>query len=214
MEFLQIILHFEHYLDSVIAQYGALVYLLLFVIVFSEIAIAPLFFLPGNPLIFITGAFCASAHLNIWLVMTVLFSAAFLGSVASYRIGKAVGHKVFSGKYAWLDQASFNKAHAFYERFGGVTFLLSLYVPVVRTFAPLAAGVAEMTFAKFALFAAAGAAAWVGLLVPGGYFFGNIPVIHENLNNIMLAGVGGGVGALLLSGAWRTYRRRRATHDN
>lgn len=210
MEFLQIILHFDHYLDSVIAQYGTMIYLLLFAIVFCEMALAPLFFLPGNPLIFISGAFCATGHMNIWLVMAVLFGAAFTGSLFSYRLGNGIGHRLFSGHYKWLDQASLRKANGFYERFGGVTFLLSLFIPVVRTFAPLAAGVAEMTFSKFILFVAAGAAVWVGLLVPGGYFFGNIPLIHEHLNSIMLAGIGGGVGALVVGSVWRAYRKRHA----
>lgn len=208
MEFLQILLHFDRYLDAVIANYGTMIYLLLFAIVFCETALAPLFFLPGNPLIFISGAFCATGHMNIWLVMAVLFSAVLAGSVANYRIGSVIGHKIFSGKHKWLDQASLLKTHAFYERYGGVTFLLSLFIPVVRTFAPLVAGVAEMTLTKFLLFVAAGAAVWVVTLVSGGYFFGNIPLIHDHLNSIMLLGIGGGVGALVVSGLWRVYRKR------
>lgn len=209
IDFLQILLHFDRYLDTVIANYGTMIYLLLFAIVFGETALAPLFFLPGNPLIFISGAYCATGQINLWLVLAILFSAAFSGSLVNYRIGSAIGHKIFSRNYPWLDQDSLRKTHAFYERYGGMTFLLSLYIPVVRTFAPLVAGVAAMTFSKFGLFVAAGAALWVVTLVAGGYFFGNIPLIHDHLNSIMLLGIGGGVGALVVSGMWRAYRKRR-----
>lgn len=209
MEFLQILLHFDHYLDMVVANYGAMIYALLFGIVFCETALAPLFFLPGNPLIFISGAFCATGQLHIGLLMATLWSAAVSGSIVNYRIGSVVGPKLFNRKFKWLDQEAFLKTHAFYERYGGMTFLLSLFIPVVRTFAPLAAGVAAMTFSRFVLFVAAGAALWIGLLVSGGFFFGNIPLVHDHLNSIMLAGIGGGVGALVLSGLWRSYRNNR-----
>ncbi len=209
MEFFQILLHFDRYLDTVIANYGTMIYLLLFAIVFCETALAPLFFLPGNPLIFISGALCATGMLHVGLLMAVLFSAALIGSAVNYRIGRAIGQQAFSGNIRWFDQASLLKTHAFYENHGGVTFLLSLFIPVVRTFAPLVAGVAEMSFSRFLLFVAAGAAVWVVTLVLGGYFFGNIPLIHDHLNSIMLLGIGGGVGALVLSGLWRAYRKRR-----
>ena len=209
MELLQILLHFDHYLDTVVANYGAMIYALLFAIVFCETALAPLFFLPGNPLIFISGAFCATGQLHIGLLMATLWSAAVSGSIVNYRIGSVVGPKLFNRKFKWLDQEAFLKTHAFYERYGGMTFLLSLFIPVVRTFAPLAAGVAAMTFSRFVLFVAAGAALWIGLLVSGGFFFGNIPLVHDHLNSIMLAGIGGGVGALVLSGVWRSYRKNR-----
>ena len=161
MEFLQILLHFDHYLDMVVANYGAMIYALLFGIVFCETALAPLFFLPGNPLIFISGAFCATGQLHIGLLMATLWSAAVSGSIVNYRIGSVVGPKLFNRKFKWLDQEAFLKTHAFYERYGGMTFLLSLFIPVVRTFAPLAAGVAAMTFSRFVLFVAAGAALWI-----------------------------------------------------
>ena len=211
MEFLQILLHFDRYLDMVIANYGAMIYLLLFVIVFCETALAPLFFLPGNPLIFISGAFCATGQMHMGLLMAILVIAALSGSVVNYRIGSVIGPKLFSRSFKWLDQEAFLKTHAFYERYGGMTFLLSLFIPVVRTFAPLVAGVAAMTFSRFVLFVAAGAVVWIGLLVSGGYYFGNIPLIHDNLNSIMLLGIGGGVGALVLNGLWRSYRKKRAT---
>lgn len=211
MEFLQIILHFDHYLDTLIAHYGALIYLVLFGIVFCETAFVPLFFLPGNPLIFISGALCATGQLKLGVAMLTLASAALLGSVINYRIGQLIGPKIFSRKYKWLDQDSLRKTQAFYENYGGVTFLLSLYIPVVRTFAPLVAGVARMHFTRFVGFVTLGAIFWVLSLVIGGYFFGNIPLIHDHLNSIMLLGIGGGVGALVLNGLWRSYRKKNTS---
>lgn len=211
MEFLQIILHFDHYLDTLIAHYGALIYLVLFGIVFCETAFAPLFFLPGNPLIFISGALCATGQLKLGVVMLTLASAALFGSVINYRIGQLIGPKIFNRKYKWLDQDALRKTQAFYENYGGVTFLLSLFIPVVRTFAPLVAGVARMRFARFVGFVTLGAIFWVLSLVIGGYFFGNIPLIHDHLNSIMLLGIGGTVGALMLNGLWRSYRKKHAS---
>lgn len=208
MEFLHLVLHFDHYLGEVIATHGTLIYLLLFAIVFCETGIAPLFFLPGNPLIFISGAFCATGHMNLGLLMATLVAAVLAGSTLAYLIGGVIGHKVFTGNYRWLDQDAFRKTHAFYEEHGGMAFLVSPFIPVVRTFAPLVAGVAAMTFTRFVAYVAAGAMVWVALLASGGYFFGNIPVVHDHLNGIVLLGVGGGVGALVVTGLWRAYRRR------
>ena len=210
MEFLQILFHFDRYLGSVIAQYGTWIYLLLFVIVFLETALIPLFFLPGNPLLFICGAYCATGMMNLWILMLVLFGAALSGSLLNYRIGRFIGKQVYTRDYRWLDREALLKTHAFYESYGGYSFLFSLFIPVVRTFAPLVAGVSEMRAARFVAFVTAGAAIWVVTLVTAGYFFGNLPLIHDNLNIILLLGIGLGVGSVILSGLWRTYRKRRA----
>ncbi len=210
MEFLQILFHFDRYLGSVIAQYGTWIYLLLFVIVFLETALIPLFFLPGNPLLFICGAYCATGMMNLWILTLILFVAALGGSLVNYRIGRFIGKQVYTRNYRWLDREALLKTHAFYESYGGYSFLFSLFIPVVRTFAPLIAGVTAMRAARFAIFVAAGAAIWVGVLVTAGYFFGNLPLIHDNLNIILLLGIGLGVGSVIFSGLWRTYRKYRA----
>lgn len=209
MDLLQIILHFNQMLGTVIAQYGMLVYLLLFTLVFCETALIPLFFLPGNPLLFISGAFCATGVMNIWILMGTLLMAALSGSLVNYRIGRYIGKKVFTGHYRWLDQDTLQKTHAFYESYGGLSFLISLFIPVVRTFAPFVAGVAKMSATRFLFFVACGAAIWVVSLVTGGYFFGNLPQIHDHLNAILLLGIGLGVGGLVAGGAWRAYRKHR-----
>lgn len=210
MEFLQVLLHFDHYLGTVITQYGTWIYLLLFGIVFCETALIPLFFLPGNPLLFISGAFCASGLMNIWVLMVALFVAALSGSLVNYRIGRFIGKQIYTRNYRWLDREALLKTHAFYESHGGYSFLFSLFIPVVRTFAPLVAGVSEMRAARFVGFVTAGAAIWVVTLATAGYFFGNLPLIHDNLNIILLLGIGLGVGSVILGGLWRTYRKRRA----
>ena len=209
MDFLQVLLHFDRYLGSVIAQYGIWIYLLLFMIVFCETALIPLFFLPGNPLLFICGAYCATGMLNVWMVLAILFIAALGGSLVNYGLGCYIGKQVYTRNYRWLDRDALLKTHAFYESYGGLSFLFSLFIPVVRTFAPLIAGVSEMRVGRFALFVAAGAAIWVLMLVTAGYFFGNLPLIHDNLNTLLLLGIGLGVGSVILGGLWRTYRKHR-----
>jgi Uncharacterized membrane-associated protein len=174
MNLLQLLLHFDRYLQMLTAQYGVWVYALLFAIVFCETALIPLFFLPGNPLIFLSGALCATSKLNIGVLMTILFLAALIGSFANYRLGRALGQAVFSRDYRWLDRDALNKTHAFYQSRGGSSLLISLFIPVVRTFAPFVAGVAAMDGARFTGFAAGGAAIWVVVLALGGYFFGNL----------------------------------------
>ncbi len=209
MEFLPILLHFDRYLGSVITQYGSWIYLLLFGIVFCETALIPLFFLPGNPLLFICGAYCATGMLNVWMVLAILFIAALGGSLVNYGLGRYIGKQVYTRNYPWLDRDALLKTRAFYDSHGGFSFLFSLFIPVVRTFAPLIAGVSEMHVGRFALFVAAGAALWAGSLVSAGYFFGNLPLIHDNLNRILLLGIALGVGAVVASGLWRTYRKHR-----
>jgi len=200
---LQLSLHFDQYLGDAIAQYGMAVYIMLFAVVFCEIGVLPLFFLPGDPLLFICGAYCASGAISIWIVVPLLFAATVAGSVVNYWIGTAIGHKAFTADYRWLNKAALGRTHAFYEHHGGVTFLLSPFIAVVRTFAPFVGGIADMTFARFLAFIVAGAALWVFTMVAGGYFFGNVPVIRDHMSTIILLGVGIGVGSLAVSAGWR-----------
>jgi membrane-associated protein len=206
---LQIALHFDRNLGGLIAQYGTAVYAMLFAIVFFEIGFLPLFFLPGDPLIFICGAFAATGALNVWLVVPVLFAATVAGSIVCYLIGRAIGEKVYTADYRWLDKNALRRAHTFYEARGGFTFLLSPFIAVVRTFAPFVAGVAQMTFARFASFVTAGAALWIVSLVAGGYVFGNVPLVRDHMSSIVLLGIALGVGSLLASALWRYTQGRR-----
>ena len=207
LQFFDMILHVDKYLGTFIAQYGPLIYVVLFAIVFAETGLVVFPFLPGDTLLFIAGAFCATGAMNVWVLMALLIVAAVSGNTVNYWIGKAIGHKVFTHDYRWLDKAALQKTHAFYENHGGKTIILARFVPIVRTFAPFVAGVSEMTFAKFQFFNLVGALLWVVGLVAGGYFFGNIPIIRDHLNTIVLIGVGAAAIPVALGGLWKVYQR-------
>lgn len=207
LQLLHLILHVDQQLGPALSHLGLTTYIVLFAVIFLEIGIPPLFFLPGDPLLFFCGAFCATGAVNIWLMIPLLFIAAVSGSALSYRIGYRLGRQVFARDYRWLDRSALQKTHAFYEHRGGAAFVVSPFIAVVRTFAPLVAGVSEMNFSKFLLCVSAGSALWIISLVAGGYFFGNIPVIRNHLSVIVLAGVGLGVGSLALGGLWKLYKK-------
>ena len=210
MHFVDLILHVDKYLGTFITDYGSLVYAVLFGIVFCETGLVVLPFLPGDTLLFIAGAFCAEGKISLAILIALLFAAAVLGNTVNYLIGRAIGQKVFTHNYRWLDQAALLRTHAFYEKHGGKTIVLSRFVPIVRTFAPFVAGVSEMGFASFQLYNLTGALAWVGGLSLAGYFFGNIPLIREHLSAIVLLGVAAAVVPLILGGVWKLSRRARS----
>jgi membrane-associated protein len=209
MEFVSALVHFDRTLDVAIHQYGAAVYLLLFMIVFCETALLALFFLPGDPLLFISGALCAGGDLDIGALMALLYVAAVTGSALNYRIGQALGKTLSTRNYRWLNRDALRKTHDFYERNGALTIVVAPFIAVVRTFAPFVAGVSTMGFRKFMLYTLAGDALWIVILIPGGYFFGHLPVIRNHLDHIVLLGIGAGCGALLLGHVWKHYLRRK-----
>ena len=183
-------LHIDRHLDVVIAQYGAWAYGLLFAIVFAETGLVVAPFLPGDSLLFIAGAYCATEHFNIWTLSIGLLIAAIAGNTVNYFIGRWLGKRVFSSQSRWIDQRALIKTQAFYEKHGGKTIILARFLPIIRTFAPFIAGVSAMNFSRFQFFNITGAALWVFGLVIAGYFFGNIPIIRQNLNVIVLIGIG------------------------
>jgi membrane-associated protein len=203
MQFFDMMLHVDKSLGLVIQHYGTLVYAVLFAIVFCETGLVIFPFLPGDTLLFIGGAFCATGAMNVWGLTLLLLAAAIGGNTVNYWIGEAIGHRVFTHDYKWLDKAALQRTHAFYENHGGKTIILSRFIPIVRTFAPFVAGVSDMTFVKFQMFNVTGAVLWVIGLVAGGYFFGNIPMIRDHLNTIVLIGVGAAVIPLAVGGLWR-----------
>ena len=210
MEFSQLIdllLHVDKSLGIMLATYGPAVYALLFVIVFAETGLVVFPFLPGDTLLFVGGAFCASGAMNVWLLVGLLIVAAVTGNPVNYFVGRAIGHKVYTHNYRWLDRTSLQKTHAFFEIHGGKTIVLARWLPVVRTFAPFVAGVSEMSPRKFQLYNVSGAALWVVTLVAAGYFFGNIPLIRDHLNTIVLIGVAAAVVPVAAAGVWRLIRK-------
>lgn len=208
MHILQVALHIDRHLGALIAQFGTGVYAMLFLVIFVEIGFLPLFFLPGDPLIFICGGLAATGALNIWLVMLVLFTATVAGSIVGYGIGRAIGERAYSANSRWLNQQALRKAHAFNEARGGLTFLLSPVLAVVRTFAPFVAGVSRMTFVRFVSFVCGGAALWIGSLTTAGYLFGNLPLVRDHMSSIVLLGVLFGGGSVIVATAWRVFHHR------
>jgi len=209
MQFIDIILHVDKVLGQVINQYGTMVYAVLFGIVFCETGLVVLPFLPGDSLLFIAGAFCATGSMDVWLLMIILVVAATTGNTLNYWIGKKVGKTVFTRDYVWLDKKALYQTQAFFDKHGGKTITLSRFVPIVRTFAPFVAGVSEMPFSRFQFYNIAGALGWVVGLVLGGYFFGNIPIIRNHLNTIVIIGVGAAVFPIAIGGIWKFVRRIR-----
>ncbi|MEO5932644.1 MAG: VTT domain-containing protein [Duganella sp.] len=207
MQFFDMILHVDKTLEVIIQQYGTLVYAVLFAIIFCETGLVVLFFFPGDTLLFIAGALCAVGEMNLALLMFLLITAAVTGNTLNYWIGEAIGQKVFTHDYRWLNKDALRRTHEFFEKHGGKTIVLARFMPVVRTFAPFVAGVSDMTHARFQLYNITGAVLWVSLLTTAGYFFGNIPLVRDHLTEIVMVGVGVAVVPMLLGGAWKLGRR-------
>lgn len=191
MEFLKqaidFILHAENHLRWFIENYGAWVYALLFLIVFCETGLVVTPFLPGDSLLFAVGALAAQGLMEWEIVAPLLLVAAILGDAVNYSIGKWLGPKVFQYKDSiFFKQAHLQKAHAFYEKYGGRAIILARFVPIVRTFAPFVAGIGTMSYKKFALYNVIGAVAWVGLFIGGGYIFGGLEVVQKNMKLVIL----------------------------
>lgn len=207
MQILDMILHVDKSLGLLISEYGNLVYAVLTGIVFAETGLVVFPFLPGDSLLFIAGAFCATGAMDLAYVIGLLLIAAIAGNTVNYWVGRAIGHKVFTHDYKWLDRGALQKTHAFYARHGGKTIILSRFVPIVRTFAPFVAGVSEMPFGRFQFYNITGAVLWVCGLVLAGYFFGNIPIIREHLNTIALIGVCAALVPAVLGAGWKYWRK-------
>ena len=207
MQFFDMILHVDKTLGVLLAQYGVYVYIVLFAIVFCETGLVVLFFFPGDTLLFIAGAFCATGEMSYPLLMALLIIAAVTGNTLNYYIGEAVGQRMFTHDYRWINKDALHRTHDFFEKHGGKTIILARFVPVVRTFAPFVAGVSDMTHARFQLYNITGAVLWVASLVTAGYFFGNIPIIRDHLTEIVLVGVSAALVPLMLGGLWKFGRR-------
>ena len=207
MQFFDMILHVDKTLGVLLAQYGVYVYIVLFAIVFCETGLVVLFFFPGDTLLFIAGAFCATGQMSYPLLMALLIIAAVTGNTLNYYIGEAVGQRMFTHDYRWINKDALHRTHDFFEKHGGKTIILARFVPVVRTFAPFVAGVSDMTHTRFQLYNITGAVLWVASLVTAGYFFGNIPIIRDHLTEIVLVGVSAALVPLMLGGLWKFGRR-------
>jgi len=204
------ILHVDKHLEVFVQTYGAWVYALLFLIVFVETGVVVMPFLPGDSLLFIVGALCGAGLLQFPLACAVLAVAAIAGDQCNYAIGRRIGPKVFQWENSrWFNRRAFDQAHAFYERYGGITVVLARFMPFIRTFVPFVAGVAAMGRPKFTAFNVGGALLWVLGICTAGYFFGNFAWVRDHLDKIIWAMIFV-PGLLALFGAWRAGRKAGA----
>jgi len=200
------ILHVDRHLADFVAAYGAWVYALLFLVIFVETGLVVMPFLPGDSLLFVVGALCGLGLMSLPLAMLLLSAAAILGDQTNFSIGRAVGPRVFAWPNSrWFNRAAFDRTHAFYEQYGGITIVLARFMPFLRTFAPFVAGVAQMTRSTFTLYNVGGALLWVCGLTLAGYLFGNLPWVQKNLS-IIIWGLIIVPGLLVLFGAWKARR--------
>ncbi|WP_207625611.1 VTT domain-containing protein [Paenalcaligenes suwonensis] len=206
-EILTMLLQIDQTLGLWVEQYGAWIYLILFLIIFAETGLVVFPFLPGDSLLFIAGAFGASGMLDPVALGALLLVAAILGNTVNYYIGRYIGPKVFTTESRFLDRKALVKTQAFYAKHGGKTLVMSRFLPVFRTFAPFVAGVGSMNQALFQLYNALGAFLWIVGLITAGYFFGNVPIIKDHLNTIVLIGISAAAVPVAGGLIWKLVRR-------
>jgi len=181
LQFIDFVLHVNVHLTPILQQYGALTYLLMFLLIFCETGLVVTPFLPGDSVIFALGALAAGGGLDAGLLALALMSAAVLGNVANYAIGSKLGPAVFRSESSRLfKRAYLDKAHAFYEKYGALTIIIGRFMPIIRTFVPFVAGIGRMSYRRFLLYNLVGSLLWVGLFLAGGYFFGTLPFVQKN----------------------------------
>jgi membrane-associated protein len=184
---MDLFLHLDQHLNRIVTDYGVWTHLILFAIVFAETGLVVTPFLPGDSLLFAAGALAALGSLDVWLLVVLLTGAAIVGDTVNYWVGAWIGPRAFTGNVRFLRKDYLDRTHAFYEKHGGKTIILARFIPIIRTFAPFVAGVGAMSYPKFITYNVVGAVLWVGLFVPLGYFFGNMPTVKENFSLVILA---------------------------
>ena len=206
--FFDLILHLDQHLRELAQNYGAWVYAVLFLIVFLETGVVVTPFLPGDSLLFVAGTIAAAGELNVHGLVVLLIAAAIAGDSLNYSIGRYLGPKVFRfDDSRYFKRAYVYRTHAFFERHGGKAIIIARFVPIIRTYAPFVAGIGEMPYRRFLMFNVTGAVLWVALLTYAGFFFGNLPLVRNNLTAVIL-------GIILVSvmpAIVEFWRARRAT---
>jgi membrane-associated protein len=197
---------------------GGATYSMLGLIVFAETGLVVTPFLPGDSLLFATGAVCATVAsvaaqdgtapaITVQTMAIVLFVAAVLGDGVNYHVGRAIGPVAFSGRHRWLKKEHLDRTHEFFERHGGRAVVLARFVPIVRTFAPFVAGIGAMTYSRFLFYNVFGAVLWVGLLLGAGYWLGGLPLVQKHFSKVVL----GIIVVSVMPLAWEWWKARRAT---
>ena len=191
-EILDFILHVDRYLLELTQDYGVWIYAILFAIVFAETGLVVTPFLPGDSLLFATGALAATGALDIRVATVLVMVAAIAGDAANYSVGRSAGARIIHRANTdprwgrWINPAYVARAHEFFERHGGKAIVLGRFMPIVRTFVPFVAGVAEMSYPAFALYNITGGVVWVGICIGAGYLFGNVPIVKENFSLVAI----------------------------
>ena len=196
------IVHIDQYLEAFVQAYGAWVYAALFLIIFVETGVVLMPFLPGDSLLFVVGAMAGAGLLNLPLVLTLLLIAAILGDQCNYLIGRHFGTRLLQSHSRWFNRDAYDRAHAFYERYGGITIVIARFMPFVRTFAPFVAGVSHMDRRRFSAYNVVGAVLWVVGIGMAGYLFGHIGWVKTHFEKVIWAMILI-PGLLALWGAWR-----------
>jgi membrane-associated protein len=206
-QFVDIVLNLDKHLTWVVQNYGTYVYVLLFAIIFCETGLVVMPFLPGDSLLFVAGTLAATGHMDVHALFALLAAASFLGDNTNYWIGRFTGPRIFRSHEArLLNRAHLDRTRIFYERHGGKTIVIARFMPIVRTFAPFVAGIGRMNYAQFMAYSLAGSVFWISFFVYGGYVFGNIPLIRNNLTWFII----GIVVLSVLPGAITWLRSRQA----
>jgi membrane-associated protein len=189
LKLIDLFLHIDKHLETIINDFQAGTYLILFLVIFMETGLVVTPFLPGDSLIFAAGAFAARAGspLNILVLYLILCVAAILGDTANYWIGHAIGPRAFNGNIRFLKKEYLDRTHDFYERHGGKTIILARFIPIIRTFAPFVAGIGAMSYPHFIAYNVVGGIAWVTIFTFGGYFFGELSFVKNNFSIVVVA---------------------------
>jgi len=186
LQFVDFVLHLDVHLDELVASYGVWIYAILFLIIFCETGLVVLPLLPGDSLLFAAGAVAATGRLDILLLCGLLFAAAILGNAVNYWVGRLAGVELQRRFPGLIRQHYLDQTRAYFERYGGKTVIIARFVPIVRTVAPFAAGVGQMSHLRYQFYNVAGSALWVLLLVPAGYFFANVPIVKANFSAVII----------------------------
>ncbi len=186
MQFIDVFLHVDLYLEQIVDNYGYWIYAILILVVFCETGLVVTPFLPGDSLLFAAGALAAMGLLNIWVLWGTLLVAAILGDAVNYQVGKHLGVKPFKEDAKIFKLKYLRKTEEFYERHGGKTIILARFIPIVRTFAPFVAGASQMCYRRFGFYNVAGALLWTVTMLFAGYFFGTVPVVKENFSLVVI----------------------------
>jgi membrane-associated protein len=185
---IDLVVHLDHHINTLVANYGAWSYLILFAIIFCETGLIILPFLPGDSLLFVVGALAASnGPLEVKLLLVLLCAAAILGNTVNYQVGRILSPRIFRDEnIRFLNKEHLKRTQLFFDKYGSKTVIITRFMPILRTCAPFLAGVGRMPYGRFTLYNVAGGVLWVVLFVLGGYFFGKIPIVEKNFSKVIL----------------------------